>query len=88
LRHGRSRFRWSKAESGWRFDTAAGIGEILKRRIGENELSAIAALRAYVGAQREYASEPRDGTEVRQFATKLRSTEGKKDGALLAGKGR
>jgi len=69
-----------KAEGGWRFDTAAGVGEILKRRIGENELSTIATLRAYVGAQRAYASEPRDGTEVRQFAAKLRSTEGKKDG--------
>jgi hypothetical protein len=69
-----------KAENGWRFDTAAGIGEVVKRRIGENELSAIAALHAYVDAQRQYASAPRDGTEVRQFAQKLRSTEGKKDG--------
>ena len=50
------------------------------RRIGENELSAIAALHAYVDAQRQYASAPRDGTQVRQFAPKLRSTEGKKDG--------
>jgi len=75
-----------KGKAGWSFDTAAGVGELLKRRIGENELSAIATLKAYVGAQREYASEPRDGTEVRQFAAKLRSTEGKKDGLYWAAK--
>jgi hypothetical protein len=75
-----------KTEGGWGFDTAAGVGEVMKRRIGENELSAIATLRAYVDAQREYASEPRDGTEVRQFAAKLRSTEGKKDGLYWAAK--
>ena len=69
-----------KTDAGWRFDTDAGVVEIVKRRIGENELSAIAALRAYVEAQREYAAVPRDGTEVRQFAQKLRSSPGKKDG--------
>jgi hypothetical protein len=69
-----------KTDAGWRFDTEAGIGEVVKRRIGENELSAIAALRAYVGAQRQYAAEPRDGTNVRQFAQKLQSSPGKKDG--------
>jgi hypothetical protein len=75
-----------KGDSVWTFDTAAGVDELLKRRIGENELSTIATLRAYVGAQRQYASEPRDGTEVRQFATKLRSTVGKKDGLYWAAK--
>ena len=69
-----------KADTGWRFDTAAGADEIVKRRIGENELSAIAALRAYVQAQRAYAAEPRDGTNVRQFAKKLMSSPDQKDG--------
>ena len=69
-----------KADTGWRFDTDAGAEEVVKRRIGENELTAIAALRAYVDAQRQYAAEPRDGTEVRQFAQKLQSSPGKKDG--------
>ena len=69
-----------KGDAGWRFDTDAGVVEVVKRRIGENELSAIAALRAYVEAQRQYAAEPRDGTEVRQFAQNLRSSRGKKDG--------
>ena len=69
-----------KTDAGWHFDTDAGIQELLRRRIGENELTAIATLRAYVDAQRLYASEPRDGTEFRQFARKFQSSPGKKDG--------
>jgi hypothetical protein len=63
----------------WRFDTEAGAVEILDRRIGENELAAIEVLRAYVDAQREYAEVDRDGHGV-QYAHKLLSSEGKKDG--------
>jgi hypothetical protein len=51
-----------------------------RRRIGANELATIATLRAYVDAQRQYASKPRDGTNVRQFAQRIRSTPGKRDG--------
>ncbi len=63
----------------WRFDTDAGAVEILDRRIGENELAAIEVLRAYVDAQREYAEADRDGNGV-QYAHKLLSSEGRKDG--------
>ena len=73
-----------KTDTGWRFNTDAGFEEVLKRRIGENELTAIATLRAYVAAQRQYAAQPRDGTEVRQFAQKLQSAPGKKDGLYWA----
>ena len=69
-----------KTEKGWQFDADTGIEVIVKRRIGENELSAIATLRAYAEAQRAYASEPRDGSNVRQFAQLLQSSPGKKDG--------
>jgi hypothetical protein len=69
-----------KEPSGWRFDTAAGADEILNRRIGENELEAIANCRAYVAAQVEYASQDRDDDGVLEYAQKLASTEGKKDG--------
>jgi hypothetical protein len=69
-----------KTDAGWHFDTDSGIEELLKRRIGENELAAIATLRAYANAQRLYTAEPRDGTEVRQFARKFQSSPGKKDG--------
>ena len=69
-----------KAASGWRFDTDAGREELLNRRIGANELAVIETLRAYAAGQREYASKPRDGSNVRQFARNIRSTPGRKDG--------
>lgn len=69
-----------KTDKGWHFDTDTGIGEIIKRRIGENELTVIAAMRAYPDAQRQYAAAPRDGTAVRQFARRFQSTPGKQDG--------
>lgn len=74
-----------KQGSTWRFDTDAGREELLNRFIGANELEAIDTLRAYVGAQRQYASTPRDGTKVRQFARKIRSSPGKRDGLTVPG---
>jgi hypothetical protein len=67
-------------KKGWHFDTAAGIDEILARRIGEDELATIATLRAYVDAQTQYASADRDGDQVLEYAQKVISTPGKKDG--------
>jgi hypothetical protein len=64
----------------WFFDTAAGKEEVLNRRIGGNELSALEVVRAYVQAQREYASRDRDGGEVLKYAQKIISTPGAKDG--------
>jgi hypothetical protein len=64
----------------WQFDTKAGKEEILNRRIGENELSVIQVCLAYVDAQREYYRQPRDRSGVLQYAQKIRSTPGLKDG--------
>lgn len=64
----------------WHFDTSAGREEILNRRIGKNELNAIGVTRAYVIAQREYASRDRDADGTVAFAPRLRSTPGTKDG--------
>jgi len=64
----------------WFFDTAAGKGEILNRRVGRNELGAIDVCHAYVAAQREYASEDRLGDGVLTYAQFLRSTPGTHDG--------
>jgi hypothetical protein len=64
----------------WSFDTAAGIEEVINRRIGRNELNAIAVADAYIAAQREYASVDRDGDEVREYATRISSRPGKRDG--------
>ncbi len=67
-------------DKGWRFDTAAGIDELVDRHVGGNELATIATLRAYVDAQAQYASADRDGDEVLEYAQKLISSSGKKDG--------
>jgi hypothetical protein len=64
----------------WHFDTAAGKLEMLARRIGENELSAIQVLQAIVDAQMEYASADRDGDGVLAYAQKFLSSPGKHDG--------
>ncbi len=64
----------------WRFATEEGEEEIINRRIGANELNAIVVLRAYLDAQRQYASRDRDGDEVLQYARKVGSTPGKHDG--------
>ena len=69
-----------KTDAGWAFDTAAGIDEMLARLIGQNELATIETLRAFVEAQTQYASADRDGDEVLEYAQKVISTEGKKDG--------
>ncbi len=64
----------------WFFDTAAGKEEVINRRVGRNELEALDTIRAYVEAQREYASADRDGDEVLEYAQRFGSTPGQKDG--------
>jgi hypothetical protein len=64
----------------WRFASELGEHEIVNRRVGANELNAIYVLRAFVDAQRAYAAVDRDGDGVRQYAQKLASTPGRRDG--------
>jgi len=64
----------------WRFDTAAGKEELLYRRIGRNELGAIAACRGYIDAQKDYAAEGHDGLPAGIYAQRLMSSSGKQDG--------
>lgn len=64
----------------WRFATEEGAEEMLNRRIGGNERNAIHVLRAYLDAQREYASRDRNHDGVLQYAQKLASAPGKQDG--------
>jgi hypothetical protein len=70
----------AKKDGRWFFDTEAGKQELLNRRIGENELSTLGVVRTYVQAQIEYASRDRIGNEVLQYAQKIVSSQGKKDG--------
>ena len=48
----------------WRFATELGADELVNRRIGGNEHNAIYVLRAYVDAQRAFATVDRDGDGV------------------------
>lgn len=68
----------------WYFDSARGSEEILNRRIGENELGAIAVCEGYVAAQKEYAARGHDGLPKGIYAQKLVSAEGKHDGLYWA----
>jgi len=67
-----------KGES-WYFDTAAGKEEILYRRIGKNELSAIQVCRELVDAQKEYYAQPHEG-DKNEYAQKFYSDPGKHNG--------
>jgi hypothetical protein len=69
-----------KKDGQWFFDAEAGKDELLNRRIGNNELSTLESARAYVEAQREYAAKDRDGDEVLEYAQRITSTVGTKDG--------
>jgi hypothetical protein len=59
----------------WYFDTQAGKQEVLYRRIGYNEMSAIHICDQLVMAQKEYFSQQNS-----EYAQKIFSDEGKKDG--------
>ncbi len=58
----------------WYFDTAAGRREVLYRRVGRNELSAVRVLEELVAAQKEYES------AHHQYARRIYSTPGMHDG--------
>ena len=50
------------------------------RRIGANELDAIAICHGFVEAQHDYAQEKHDDSQVNQYAQKIIGTPGKHDG--------
>jgi hypothetical protein len=64
----------------WYFDGAEGADEIVYRRVGANELGAIAVCRGYVDAQLEYASRDHDGEGAGIYAHKLVSDPGTQNG--------
>ena len=69
-----------KRGTAWRFDTRAGVREILDRRIGRNELGAIEVCRAYVDAQRDYATLLRRSDGLPEYAQHFMSSPGDRDG--------
>jgi Protein of unknown function (DUF2950) len=64
----------------WYFDSAGGADEILARRIGRNELVAMAAIGALANAEQEYYNSSHAGGGVKQYAQKFVSDEGKRNG--------
>jgi hypothetical protein len=70
----------AKAGGKWFFDTDAGRQEILYRRVGRNELTAIQICRGFVEAQHEYALSKHDDAIVNQYAQRIISSPGKQDG--------
>jgi hypothetical protein len=70
-----------KNDSGqWVFDVAAGKEEILRRRIGRNELAVIDVCGALADAQADYYSRPQADGSTKQFALKFISDPGKQNG--------
>ena len=64
----------------WYFDIDRGNEEILDRRVGRNELGAIAVCEGYVQSQKDYASKGHDGNPRGINAQRFLSTPGKQDG--------
>ena len=64
----------------WYFDTTAGRDEILARRIGKGELTAIIACGAIADAQAQYFSQTHDGDSIKQYAQRFVSDNGKQNG--------
>lgn len=77
------------AENGgtWAFDLEAGREEMAIRRIGRNELAVIQTALAYCDAQFEYAHADRNGDGLLEYAQKILSTEGQRDGLYWPGEG-
>ena len=69
-----------KYRDGWRFDTLKGEDEILKRRIGRNEIEAMQVCKAIIDAERDYAAQHLDSDGVPVYASRFTSSPGKHDG--------
>jgi Protein of unknown function (DUF2950) len=64
----------------WYFDIDRGNEEILDRRVGRNELGAIAVCEGYVQGQKDYASKGHDGNPRGIYAQQFNSDPGKQNG--------
>jgi hypothetical protein len=64
----------------WYFDGVAGKEEILYRRIGHNELSAIDVCKGVIDAQHEYAASSHEGQPAGTYASRVVSEPGKQNG--------
>jgi hypothetical protein len=64
----------------WSFNTEAGKQEILFRRIGQNELTAMQVCHVLVDAEKAYYAKPRGDDAVKQYAQRFVSNQGGHNG--------
>jgi hypothetical protein len=69
----------------WSFDSARGKVEVLARRIGRNEMTAMEICRGYVEAQFAYSEQDYDRDGILEYAQKIVSSAGKHDGLYWDG---
>jgi hypothetical protein len=71
----------------WYFDIDRGNEEILDRRVGRNELKAIALCEGYAQGQMEYSSKAHGTNPSGSYATRIRSDAGTQDGLYWSSSG-
>jgi hypothetical protein len=64
----------------WYWDGAAGVDELIVRRIGANELRTIDVMHGFVAAENDYAAAAHDGTPRGVYTQRLVSSPGTHDG--------
>jgi hypothetical protein len=69
----------------WFFDVVEGEAEIHRRIIGGNELDAIQVCHGYVEAQERYSLQDWNGDGLREYAKRITSSPGGKDGLYWPG---
>jgi hypothetical protein len=69
----------------WSFDSARGKVEVLARRVGRNEMTAMEICRGYVEAQFAYSEQDYDKDGILEYAQKIVSSPGKQDGLYWEG---
>jgi hypothetical protein len=69
-----------KTDGGWAFNVGHDKDQILLKRIRRNEANAVEVCRAYVNAQRIYSQKDVNGDGAREYAQKIISDDGKRNG--------
>jgi hypothetical protein len=68
----------------WAFDGKAGVDEMRNRYVGANEINAVSVLDIIAAAQLEYLRDDHDGDGVIEYADRIVSTPGSRDGLYWA----
>jgi len=75
-----------KKGKSWRFDPSEGHEDLISRRIGKAELTALNVMIAYVDVQNEYFRKDHNGDGILEYARHFRSSPGQHDGLYWEGK--